>query len=263
MPSRKTIVVPCIVNSWLYAPADRNVPFGRASWMRMSSASMPPATKNAIAVVPYMMAIFLWSGVVNQLQTPVIARGRASSFGPRAVVGTGSCVVVMRYRLASSTASPSARPRAPASSLVEPRRQALRARETALRVRRIAGRPAQELRDLAGLRRRHALGREVRHVLVVVAEGLLARRVVHPLREVVGVGLVDAACEGAAVAEVGEVRTDARLGDRLERVACDAAPLLVQRRLDERLLLRVERLLLAAHPRVVVGLRLRDHTHAH
>ena len=79
MPMRNTIVVPCIVNSWLYAAAESNVPSGRASCRRISSASMPPARKNTIAVVPYMMAIFLWSGVVNQLHTPVVARGRSSS----------------------------------------------------------------------------------------------------------------------------------------------------------------------------------------
>ena len=38
---------------------------------------MPPTTKKNIAVVAYMIAIFLWSTVVNQLHTPVVERGRS------------------------------------------------------------------------------------------------------------------------------------------------------------------------------------------
>ena len=45
----------------------------------MSSASMPPTTKKRSAVPPYMMPIFLWSTVVNQLQKPVVAFGRRRS----------------------------------------------------------------------------------------------------------------------------------------------------------------------------------------
>ena len=43
----------------------------------MNSASIPPTRKKNIAVVPYMIAIFLWSTVVNQLHGPVVARGRS------------------------------------------------------------------------------------------------------------------------------------------------------------------------------------------
>ena len=49
---RKTIVVPCIVNSWLYCAAVSTVPFGPASCSRISSASIPPITKKASAVAP-------------------------------------------------------------------------------------------------------------------------------------------------------------------------------------------------------------------
>ena len=37
---------------------------------------MPPTTKKNSAVAPYMMPIFLWSTVVNQLHHPVSTVGR-------------------------------------------------------------------------------------------------------------------------------------------------------------------------------------------
>ena len=52
MPTRNTIVVPCIVNMVLYCDAVSTVPFGPASCSRMSSASIPPITKNMSAVAP-------------------------------------------------------------------------------------------------------------------------------------------------------------------------------------------------------------------
>ena len=39
MTTRKIIVVPCIVNSWLYISADTTWPFGPCSCMRMITAS--------------------------------------------------------------------------------------------------------------------------------------------------------------------------------------------------------------------------------
>src|ERR687892_679510 len=92
---RNTIVVPCIVNSWLYCDAVSTVPLGPASWRRRSSASTPPTTKNTSAVVPYMMPIFLWSIVVNQLQKPVVAVGRRRTPRRRAGARTASCTVVI------------------------------------------------------------------------------------------------------------------------------------------------------------------------
>ena len=50
MIAMKIMVVPCIVNSWLYVSADTSVPFGPYSCSRMISASMPPTTKKASAV---------------------------------------------------------------------------------------------------------------------------------------------------------------------------------------------------------------------
>ena len=52
MIARKIMVVPCIVNSWLYVSGDRNVLFGDPSWMRSRSASMPPIRKKRNAVDP-------------------------------------------------------------------------------------------------------------------------------------------------------------------------------------------------------------------
>jgi hypothetical protein len=73
MMARKIIVVPCIVNSWLYRSGDRNVFSGVPSWMRSSSASMPPIRKKKNAVAPYSIPMRLWSTVVIQLQRPVFS----------------------------------------------------------------------------------------------------------------------------------------------------------------------------------------------
>src|SRR5688572_13142933 len=45
MANRNIITEPCTVNIWLYVSADRNVLFGRASWVRISSASTPANRK--------------------------------------------------------------------------------------------------------------------------------------------------------------------------------------------------------------------------
>jgi hypothetical protein len=48
--TRKIIVDPCRVMIWLYFSGERNVLSGAPSWMRISSASTPPTTKNASTV---------------------------------------------------------------------------------------------------------------------------------------------------------------------------------------------------------------------
>ena len=53
------MVMPCIVYTWLYTSADRTLLLGVASWMRISSASMPPRRKKMNAPTPYMMPIRL------------------------------------------------------------------------------------------------------------------------------------------------------------------------------------------------------------
>src|SRR3954470_8963917 len=79
MTTRKIMVVPCMVKTWLYRSALRSLPLGVASWRRMRRASMPPNRKKNSAAAPYMMAIFLWSTVVTQLRQPVVSVGRAKT----------------------------------------------------------------------------------------------------------------------------------------------------------------------------------------
>jgi len=50
MIARKIMVVPCIVNIWLYISAVRILPFGYISCQRMSPASTPPTMKKKSAV---------------------------------------------------------------------------------------------------------------------------------------------------------------------------------------------------------------------
>ena len=59
MPTKKTIVVPCIVNSWLNVSWPRTSLRGKNSCQRISSASMPPITRKTMLIRTYMMPIFL------------------------------------------------------------------------------------------------------------------------------------------------------------------------------------------------------------
>src|SRR5213079_305623 len=76
MTNRKIIVRPCMVKIWLYCAAVSSVLLGLASCERINNASHPPITKNRNDEMPYMIPIFLWSTVVNQLQNPLVAMGR-------------------------------------------------------------------------------------------------------------------------------------------------------------------------------------------
>jgi len=51
MTTRNTIVVPCIVKSWLYACGLSSAFSGRASCTRINSASSPPRQKNPSVVM--------------------------------------------------------------------------------------------------------------------------------------------------------------------------------------------------------------------
>ena len=57
------MIVPCIVNSWLYCSCDRNCSPGRASSMRISSAMAPPRAKKTSDVTRYIRPIILGSVV--------------------------------------------------------------------------------------------------------------------------------------------------------------------------------------------------------
>src|SRR5262249_53469780 len=119
---RKIIVVACIVNIWLYRSAERMVPFGPASWARMSKDSLPPVLKNTSAVTPYMIPMRLWSTVNTHDRQPVVATGRrntpsevvgvtAGGAGPIAGTGVGRSMIAIYLPL---TTRPPKRLEAPA-----------------------------------------------------------------------------------------------------------------------------------------------------
>src|SRR5664280_2141272 len=53
-----SMIVPCMVNSWLYCSLEKNCSPGRASSARISSASTPPSMKNANEVTMYISPIW-------------------------------------------------------------------------------------------------------------------------------------------------------------------------------------------------------------
>ncbi|CAB4937187.1 unannotated protein [freshwater metagenome] len=53
------MIVPCMVNSWLYCSLDRNCNPGTASSVRMSSAINPPMRNNPNEVTRYIFPIVL------------------------------------------------------------------------------------------------------------------------------------------------------------------------------------------------------------
>ena len=59
MATMKIMVVPCIVNSWLYKRAETSVCSALNSCMRMMSASDPAMTSQNIDVTKYMMPMRL------------------------------------------------------------------------------------------------------------------------------------------------------------------------------------------------------------
>ncbi len=60
-----SMIVPCMVNSWLNCSWDRNCKPGAASSVRISSAIAPPTMKKANEVTRYRIPICLWSVVRN------------------------------------------------------------------------------------------------------------------------------------------------------------------------------------------------------
>ena len=57
--TRKTIVVPCIVKSWLKVSGSISVLSAVASCVRIRSASMPPTRNHRKAVIPYSVPMRL------------------------------------------------------------------------------------------------------------------------------------------------------------------------------------------------------------
>ena len=62
-----SMIVPCMVNAWLYCSGDRNCRPGRASSVRISSASRPPKRKKTNEVIRYRVPMALWSVEVSHL----------------------------------------------------------------------------------------------------------------------------------------------------------------------------------------------------
>ena len=56
---RNIIVVPCMLNTWLYRSGPSSVFPGRASCIRMNSAFTPPSRKKKNAVAVYRVAMDL------------------------------------------------------------------------------------------------------------------------------------------------------------------------------------------------------------
>src|SRR3954466_11513751 len=95
--NRKTMVVPCIVISWLYVCGSSSVLLAWLSCRRISSASVPPSRKNTKVRTRYMIPIRLWSVVVTHDVQPV--RSRSTSCATTCGTGAGAviCWVAMRF----------------------------------------------------------------------------------------------------------------------------------------------------------------------
>src|SRR6266702_6295446 len=86
------MIVPCMVNSWLYCSSDRNCRPGRASSARISRAMNPPMKKNANEVTRYRIPIFLASVVRSKLASAEPVVGLCTGHG-RVTIGFGATVV--------------------------------------------------------------------------------------------------------------------------------------------------------------------------
>src|SRR3954467_3124608 len=73
-----SMIVPCIVNSWLNCSRLTICSPGRGSSARMMSARMPPMPKNTNDVIRYMYPITLWSvdDIQEAMIRPLDVRGR-------------------------------------------------------------------------------------------------------------------------------------------------------------------------------------------
>jgi hypothetical protein len=89
---KNSMIVPCIVKSWLYCSGERNCRPGRASSPRMSIAITPPTTNHVRAVTKYIRPIVLWSVVRKRPSSrdPLSARGTPVA---RLTIGAGAMVM--------------------------------------------------------------------------------------------------------------------------------------------------------------------------
>ncbi len=105
-----SMIVPCIVNAWLYCSFERIWVPGRASSARSTRAINPPMRKNANDVTRYSDPIVLWSVVVNHFTTDFPGAGRGVSTFSRYAVAM--CPVIfhwdptLRFRLRARQFTP-------------------------------------------------------------------------------------------------------------------------------------------------------------
>src|SRR5262245_58516981 len=87
-----SMIVPCMVNSWLYCSGLRNCWPGRASSERISMAIAPPAMKNASDVTVYIMPICFGSVVQNNFRRDEPLTVSRAEYG-RVAIGFGATAV--------------------------------------------------------------------------------------------------------------------------------------------------------------------------
>ena len=88
-----SMIVPCIVTSWLYCSGERNCSSGRASSARISSAMRPPAKNQMKATVVYIRPMVLWSVVRSRLRSRDPFSASWAGLG-RLTIGAGAIVTV-------------------------------------------------------------------------------------------------------------------------------------------------------------------------
>ena len=88
------MIVPCMVNSWLYCSLHRNCCPGRASSPRISSAIAPPIMKNANDVTRYKIAMSFGSVVRNMWARRDPLTTRRAGYG-RELIGFGRGTVAV------------------------------------------------------------------------------------------------------------------------------------------------------------------------
>src|SRR5437867_2870612 len=86
MPTRNTMVVPCMVKSRLNVSGGTTWRPGKASCKRIVDASRPATTRKAIPVTTYMIPSRLWSTVTTQSWRSASSGRRASAPGPATIV---------------------------------------------------------------------------------------------------------------------------------------------------------------------------------
>src|SRR3712207_3025357 len=87
------MIVPCMVNSWLYCSGERNCSPGRAISPRISMAITPPTTNQKKDVAVYSRPMVLWSVVRSRLRKrePLVTGGAALG---RETIGCGASAVI-------------------------------------------------------------------------------------------------------------------------------------------------------------------------